>query len=258
MPDTVGAAAWISACGWALLVSAPLLVGAWAGLYLPLRHRGITGIMAAGAGLLIAAASLDLIASAVEESGSVQAGIALVAGAAAFSFVNLWLARHAARHRKRCGECVQQPTEKGVPGSGMAIAAGTLMDAFPESIVLGLETTRIGAPGAGLLAAFALGNFAEAMSSASGMGIAGRSKRYIAGLWTLAVLAATLLAGISAAFSAVFPPGLAGICNGVAAGALLAMVVETMIPEASHETPPLNGLLAVLGFLVVLALIGMG
>ena len=138
MPDTAGTAAWISGCGWAFLVSLPLLAGAWAGLHVPLKHRGITGIMAAGAGLLIAAASLDLIASAVEESGPVRAGVSLVTGAAAYSLINLWLATRAAKHRKRCGECVQQPTEKGSPGSGAAIAAGTLMDAFPESIVLGL------------------------------------------------------------------------------------------------------------------------
>jgi zinc transporter, ZIP family len=257
MPDTAGTAAWISACGWAFLVSLPLLAGAWAGLYAPLKHRAITSVMAVGAGILVAAATLDLIVSAAEESGPFRAGVALVTGAAVFSFANLWFSRHAAKHRKRCGECVQQPTERGVPGSGAAIAAGTLMDAFPEAIVLGLETTRVGMPGAGLLAAFALGNFAEALSSASGMQIAGRSKRYIFGLWTLAVLAATFLAGISVGLSAVLPRGMAGICNAFAAGALLAMVVETMIPEASHETPPFNGLLAVLGFLFVLILVGL-
>ena len=257
MWETAGTAGWISAGGWAFLVSLPLLAGACAGLYAPLKHRAITGVMATGAGLLVAAASLDLIVSAVAEAGPFRAGIALVAGAAVFSFVNLWLARRDARHRKRCGECVQQPTEKGVPGSGMAIAAGTLMDAFPEAIVLGLETTRHGMPGAGLLAAFALGNFSQALSSASGMDIAGRSKRYIFGLWILAVLAATVLAGISAGLSGLFPRGMAGVCNAFAAGALLEMVVEAMIPEASHETPPFNGLLAVLGFLVVLVLVGL-
>jgi hypothetical protein len=138
---------WLMASAWGGLVSLGLLFGALAGLYAPLKHRGITSVMAAGAGILIAAASLDLIVAAVRTSGPLHAGISLVFGAAAFSLANLWFARRAAKHRKRCGECVQQPTENGTPGSGLAIAVGTLMDALPEAAVLGLETTRIGARG---------------------------------------------------------------------------------------------------------------
>ena len=133
---------------------------------------------------------------------------------------------------------------------------GTLLDAVPEAVVLGLETARIGAPGAGLLVAFALGNFSEALSSASGMEIAGRTKRYIFGLWALAALAVTLLSGLAAGLAAVAPPGVESACNAFAAGALIAMVVETMVPEAAHDSSPFNGLIAVLGFLVVLVLLG--
>jgi zinc transporter, ZIP family len=247
---------WIMASAWGGLVSLGLLFGALAGLYAPLKHRGFTCVMAAGAGILIAAASLDLIVAAVRESGPLHAGVALVVGAAAFSLANLWLAKRAAKHRKRCGECVQQPTEKSTPGSGLAIAVGTLMDALPEAAVLGLETTRIGAPGAGLLAAFALGNFAEAMSSASGMERAGRSKRYIFGLWGLAALVVMVLAGLTASLSAAAPRGVEGVCNAFAAGALIAMVVELMVPEATHDSSPFNGLIAVLGFLAILVLLG--
>ena len=242
-----------SACG--ALVSLGLLLGAVAGLYAPLKHRGVTGMMAAGAGILIAAASLDLIVEAVRVCGTLDAGVALVAGGAAFSLANLWLAKRAAKDRKRCGECVQQPTEQASPGSGLAIAMGTLMDALPEAAVLGLETARTGIPRVGLLAAFALGNFAEALSSASGMALANRSKRYIFGLWGSVALVVTLLAGLTAGLSAIAPRDVGGLCNAFAAGALLSMVVETMIPEATHETSPLNGLIAVFGFLAILVLL---
>lgn len=246
------------ACLWGGLVSLGLLLGACAGVYAPLKHRGITSVMAAGAGILIAAASLDLIVAAVKEAGTIRAGLALMTGGAAFSVANFWLAKRAAKHRKRCGECVQQPTEKAVPGSGLAIAVGTLLDAIPEAAVLGLETARIGAPGAGLLVAFALGNFAEALSSASGMEIAGRTKRYIFGLWALAALAVTLLAGLTAGLAAVTPPGLESICNAFAAGALIAMVVETMVPEATHDSSTFSGLIAVLGFFAIMILLAGG
>lgn len=237
---------WLMASAWGLVVSVGLIVGAVASLYAPLRHRGITSIMAAGAGILIAAASLDLIASAVRAAGPSQAGLALILGAAAFSAANALLAAQA-KHRKRCGECMPQPTEKSAPGSGLAIAIGTLMDAVPEALVLGLETARMTTPGLGLIAAFALGNFAEALSSASGMRLAGRSRRYIFGIWGLATVMVMVLAGASAALAGITPANTIGLCNAFAAGALLAMVVETMIPEAAADSAPFNGLIAVFG-----------
>ena len=180
---------WFMALAWGGLVSLGLLFGALAGLYAPLKHRGITSVMAAGAGILIAAASLDLIVAAVRTSGPLHAGIALVLGAAAFSLANLWLARRSAKHRKRCrrmhsaadGErhAWQRPGDRGWYADGRFAGSrrpwiGDDADWRPRRD--------------GLLAAFALGNFAEALSSASGMELAGRSKRYIFGLWGLAAL----------------------------------------------------------------------
>lgn len=248
---------WLLAAFWGFVVSLGLVVGALAGIYAPLKHRGITRIMAAGAGILIAAASLDLIANAAREAGTAQVAFALLFGAVAFSAANALLARRA-KHRKRCGECMPQPSEASMPGSGLAIALGTLMDAIPEAIVLGLETARMSVAGVGLIVAFALGNFAEALSSSSGMRMAGRSKRYIFGLWATTAALVTMLAAASAAFSGIAAPGAIGLFNAFAAGALLAMVVETMIPEAAADSASFNGVLAVLGFLALLLLIGAG
>jgi ZIP family zinc transporter len=247
---------WLIASGWALFVTLGLLAGAAVGVFAPFRHRGVARVMAVGAGILIAAASLDLIGSAVTTAGPLSAGLALLLGAGLFSGANALLATKDAMHRKRCGECVPQPSEKIAPGSGMAIALGTLIDGVPEAIVLGLETTRMTAPGLGLVAALAIGNFAEALSSASGMQAAGRSKRYIFGLWSLVAFAVTCIAGVSALFAGLASHAVVSLCNAFAAGALLAMVVETMIPEAAADVPPLNGLLAVSGFLALLLLIG--
>jgi ZIP family zinc transporter len=246
---------WQLAAFWGFLVSLGLIAGAVAGLYAPLRHRGITRIMAAGAGLLIAAASLDLIVSAAREAGALQVGCALVFGALAFSGANALLARQA-KHRKRCGECMPQPSETAMPGSGLAIAVGTLIDAIPEAIVLGLETARMSVSGVGLIVAFALGNFAEALSSSSGMRLAGRPKRYIFGLWAFVALLVTVLAAASAALSGIAPMRTIALFNALAAGALLAMVVENMIPEAAADSASFTGVLAVLGFLALLLLTG--
>ena len=84
-------------------------------------------------------------------------------------------------HRKRCGECVEQPKEEEQAGSGLAIAVGTFLDAVPEGLVLGLSVLNQGAPGLGTFTAFFLANIPEALSSSAGMRRAARSARYVLG-----------------------------------------------------------------------------
>ena len=226
---------WLMASAWGGLVSLGLLLGALAGVYAPLKHRGITSAMAAGAEILVAAASLDLIVAAVQDPGRLRAGLGLVVGAAAFSLANLWLARHAAKHRKRCGACVS-----AADGERFARQRPGHSDGHADGCTAGISRAWIGNDAdrhsrRGTARGFRVGNLAEALSSASGMKDAGRSKKYIFGLWSMAAFMVTLLAGLTAGLSVSVPQGLGSVCNAFAAGALIAMVVETMIPR-----PPTN------------------
>ena len=115
---------WLTAGLYGLLSASGLIVGAFAGLWLQMRHRAIAAVTAVGVGLLIGAASLYLISSALEAISASIAASGALAGAAAFSLTNLVLRRWEAEKRKRCGECVRQPSEGDVPGSGLAIAVG--------------------------------------------------------------------------------------------------------------------------------------
>lgn len=247
--------AWIAAAGWAGLASLGLIAGALAGLFSPLEHRGIARVMALGAGVLLATASLDLTIAAVDHAGAVQTALFLALGAGSFSLVNAWLARRGAKDRKRCGGCVQQATESTHPGSGLAIAIGTVVDGAAEGIVLGIETARSGGPPVALLVAFMLGNFPEALSATAGMDVARRSRRYIFAVWVAAALFMSAIAALSAAFLIKMPAMAQSWIEAFAAGALLSMTVETMIPEASQDAATLNGLLAVGGFAALLLLL---
>jgi len=247
--------AWLEAAGWGGLASLGLVVGALAGLFSPLEHRGIARAMAVGAGVLLATASLDLTIAAIGRGGALQTAVFLALGAGSFSLANAWLARRGAKDRKRCGGCVQQATESKHPGSGLAIAIGTILDSAPEGIVLGIDTARSGGPQFAVLAAFMLGNFPEALSGTAGMAAAGRSRRYILGVWLAATLFMSAVAALSAAFLVRMPAAAESCVDAFAAGALLSMTVETMIPEAAHETPTLNGMLATGGFVVLLLLL---
>lgn len=230
---------------------AGLLVGAIAGSLSQLPHRSIARGMSVGAGLLLAGVSLKVATDAIGLAGPLATALSLVLGAAVFSGGNAFLARFGAAHRKRCGECVQQPTESQQRGSGIAIALGNAIDAAPEAMVLGIALREPIVPLA-LVIAFSIGNVPAALSSTVGMRAAGRSYTYIFALWGVIAIGATtvIAAGYvgAGALGEAWPPRL----QAFGAGALLAMTAETMIPEAFHNSPRFSGLFAALGFSLLL------
>ena len=227
--------------------SVGLLVGAIAGLWSRLPHRPIAMAMSVGAGLLLAGMSLNVAADAIRVAGPTIASLSLVLGAAVFSATNALLARFGAAHRKRCGDCVQQPGESEQPGSGAAIAIGNALDMVPEAMVLGIALRDPVIPVA-LVVAFSVGNLPAAISSTAGMRAAGRSYPYIFLLWSaIGIGAAGAIVAGSVGFGSLgpaWPPRL----QAFGAGALFAMTAETMIPEAFHNSPRFSGLLAAFGF----------
>jgi ZIP family zinc transporter len=203
--------------------------------------------MSVGAGLLLAGVSLKVAADAVRIAGPMAAALSLLLGAAMFSASNALLATFGADQRKRCGECVQQPSESQQPGSGVAIVLGNALDGLPEALLLGIALRNHVVPVA-LVFAFSVGNLPEALSSAAGMRFAGRSSTYILLLWSAIAISAPIATAAGyvgfGSLSEQWPPRL----QAFGAGALLAMTAETMIPEAFHNSPRFSGLLAALGF----------
>ena len=248
---------WMQAAGWGALSASGLLIGAVGGYYASLQHSTVARAMTFAAGVLLAVVAVDLVINARGAASVYWAVTGLLCGAAMFSFVNWLLSRRGAQHRKRCGECVEQPEEERQPGSGLAIAAGTFLDGVPEGLVLGLSVLHQGAPGLGTVAAFFLSNIPEALSSSAGMRRAGRSARYVFGVWIGIALIITLAAAVAGFVFRGTGPALRGTVEAFAAGAILALVSETMIPEAFHGSPQFNGLLLVVGFVALLILLAL-
>ncbi|MFF3305633.1 ZIP family metal transporter [Streptomyces sp. NPDC002908] len=238
--------------GWGLFAGAALLVGAAIGLFVRVPPRWIALVMAFGSGVLLSAVSFELIAEAYERSGIGPVVWGAVGGAAVYSGANALLARRGARHRKRSGQ--QQPSESEEPGSGNAIALGALLDGVPESVVIGTSLLGGGHLGVATVGAVFISNLPEGLASAAGMRSAGRSRRYVLTLWGgialisgMAALAGyALLGGASEAVMAMI--------TAVAGGAILAMIADTMIPEAYAKVHLLTGLVTVAGFLSAFAL----
>jgi zinc transporter, ZIP family len=238
--------AW-AALAWGAVSSVGLVVGAIAGSFSRLPHQAIAMAMSVGAGLLLAGVSLKVAADATRIAGPVAAALSLLLGAAAFSTSNALLALFGAADRKRCGECVQQPVESQQPGSGVAIALGNALDAVPGAMVLGIALRDRVVPLA-LVFAFSVGSLPEALSSTAGMRVAGRSYTYIFLAWSAIAIGAVVAIAAGYVGFGSLSEAWAPRLQAFGAGALLAMTAETMIPEAFHNSPRFSGLLAALGF----------
>jgi ZIP family zinc transporter len=242
---------WIQAGLWGLVGGSALLMGAAVGYLARVPQRVIAGIMAFGGGVLISALSFNLMDEAYASGGFLPTAAGFLAGGAVYTLVNGAIACYGAKHRKRSE---RQPSEDEHEGSGLAIALGSLMDGVPESIVIGLSVGEGGAVSIVTVAAVFLSNIPEALSSSSGMRKAGRSARYIFGVWG----SIAALCGVSAVLGATlfgqFSSGVLAATTAVAAGAILTMLADTMIPEAFEQTHNFTGLLVVLGFLIAFLL----
>jgi zinc transporter, ZIP family len=242
---------------WGLLAASGLLLGAVVAVALGgrLPHRIIAAVMGFGGGVLIAVLSIELMDAAFRDGGPLVAALGFVCGAIVFCAINWRLSRRGARHRNRCGECVQQPSEAEHGGSGLAIAVGAALDGIPESLVIGLSLPGSAKIGLGLVAGFFLANVPQGLSSASGMRRAGRSRRYIYGVWASILLTS----GVAAAAGSLVPgsatPALPAALLAFAAGGVLAMLAESMIPEAFADAQPFIGLITVVGFLAAFLII---
>ncbi|PWI13074.1 ZIP family zinc transporter [Streptomyces sp. Act143] len=246
----------IQAGGWGLLAGAALLLGAVFGYMLRVPQKVIALVMAFGAGVLLSAVSFELIDEAYEQGGLAPAAVGTLAGALAYTAGNVWLARRGARHRKRSGHhpAQAQPSEEEHSGSGLALALGALLDGVPESAVIGVSLLDGGAVSMVTVAAVFISNVPEGLSSSAGMKKAGRSKGYVFGVWGAIAAASALSAVLGYTVVGGFSPAVVAAVTAVAAGAILAMIADTMIPEAFQEAHLAIGLVTVSGFLVSFAL----
>ncbi|CAN7177640.1 ZIP family metal transporter [Knoellia sp. LjRoot47] len=238
---------WAQAGLWGLLAGGALVVGAAVAWFVRVPQRVVATIMAFGAGVLISALSFDLVDEAERTGGLVPTAGGFIAGAVVYVAANVLLSKRGARHRKRSHEI--QGSEADNPGSGAAIAIGALLDGIPESIVLGLTLLSGEGVGIAVFVAIFLSNLPEGLSSAAGMKASQRSARYVFGVWG-AIAVASGLAGLLGVLllEGATPETVAAI-TALAAGAILAMVADTMIPEAFEKTHLYAGLAATVGFL---------
>jgi ZIP family zinc transporter len=246
---------WLEAGLWGLLGGGALVLGALVAWFVRVPQVVIASVMAFGSGVLISAVAFDLMEEAAETGGLLPTAVGFLGGALAYLAANAVLARRGARHRKRSGSDPEsQPSEEQQEGSGAAIAVGALLDGIPESVVLGLGLLSGGTVSASMLVAVFISNVPEGLSSAAGMKAGGRSARYVFGVWVGIAVTSGLAALIGYTALGDARPQSIALIMAVAAGAILTMIADTMIPEAFEHTRVWTGLLTTVGFLVAFAI----
>jgi ZIP family zinc transporter len=236
-----------SALAWGALASSSLLAGALLAGVRDWPSRQIGMVLAFGAGALISAVSFELAAEGIQV-GSIQAvAVGLGGGAVTYFLLDGWIAMRFATGRGRSGRASGSD-------AGTALALGAFLDGIPEQLVLGIGLAGGEGVSVGLVVAIFVSNLPEAIGSASAMEESGvRQKRVIA-LW-LAVAGICALASVAGYGLADAVSGeLRAAIDGFAAGALLVMLVDSMIPEATRDSGRPAGLLTTLGFAVATAL----
>jgi ZIP family zinc transporter len=232
----------LEAAFWGFIAASPLLIGAAIAIARPWAPRSIGLVTGFGVGALISAVTLDLTTSAFEHGGIPLVVLGLVLGAITFSIGNWALHRGGvARHRKRSGG--QQ-----AGADPMGIVLGTILDGIPESLVIGISLLSGTAVGLAFLAAVAISNLPEAISATTGLRRIGWSSVHVFRLWGGVVLISALAAGIGYGALAGAPVELAALVESFAAGAVLTMLADTMMPEAFEEAGSIVGLATVLGY----------
>ena len=227
------------ALAWGAVAASSLLIGALLGILRPWPTRAIGLVLGFGAGALISAVSFELAQEGVRVGGGTAVGVGLAAGALTYFICDTEIERRS-----------------GDSDAGASLALGAFLDGVPEQLVLGLGIALGDGVSAGLLGAVFVSNLPEAIGSATAMRSAGRAGRDVVVLWSGVALFCTLASGVGFAIADTASDTLKGGINGFAAGALVVMLVDSMIPEATRQAGRTTGLVTTLGFAVAAGMSG--
>jgi ZIP family zinc transporter len=230
-----------AATGWGALAASSLVIGALLNFARHWSSRQVGLVLAFGAGALISAVSFELAQEGLEAGGAGATGVGLGIGALTyFALDGLIAKRFSAGHGR-------QGRSRGSSG-GTALALGAFLDGIPEQTVLGISLAAGQGVSVALLLAIFVSNLPEALGSADEMRKAGRSRSAILRLWLVVAAICTVATVLGYAAADAVSGDLRAAIDGFAAGALLVMLIDSMIPDARADAGRTAGLVTVLGF----------
>ena len=233
----------LEAAFWGLVTGGSLWVGAALAAFGRLSERVIGLAMAFGAGALIAAVAYELVIDAFETDLRL-ASLGFACGGLAFYAGDVVIDRMGGEGRK------SMMGEAQLAGTASAIVLGTVLDGIPESFVLGSSLVEEGTVPVAVVVGVFVSNVPEALSGSAGLLAAGWERGRVFRMWS-GVVVASVVATV-AGWYLIDSIGNAGgaFVTAFAAGALLVMLADTLMPEAFELGGREAGLFTALGFAV--------
>jgi zinc transporter, ZIP family len=233
----------LEALVWGIVTAGSLWVGATLAAYARLSQRVIGLAMAFGAGALIAAVAYELVIDAFETDLRL-ASIGFACGGLTFYVGDVLIDRMGGEGRK------SMTGESQLAGSASAIVLGTVLDGIPESFVLGASLLQEGVVPTAVVVGVFVSNVPEALSGSAGLLQAGWTRVRVFRMWSYVVAASVASTVLGYAVIDAIPSAGGAFVTAFAAGALLVMLADTLIPEAFELGGREAGLVTALGFAV--------
>ena len=244
--------------------SSALVLGSLVGGWFQIPKRVLAGMLAFASGALITALAFELFEDSFEKGGIWRAAIGLLTGAVVFTLLSQQLDRYAEGHRPEDHGSEKLDTDAAVkekrasPASvsgaaGLALLAAVTLDGVPENIALGVSLGE-GTGGLALLGAIFASNFPEALVGSASMRAQGRSRRFTVGTWTVCAVLLTIAVAVGAGPLSRAEPETLSMPLAFAAGAVLASLADTLMPEAYEDGGPTVAISTAAGFVLAFIL----
>ena len=248
-----------------IIASSALVLGAVIGVRFQLPKRVLAILLSFAAGALITALSFELFEDAYEHGGILLAALGLFAGAVVFTVLSALLDRWAQAGNRTApadeyqgsakldtdsAAAERSPTSASTRGAaGLALLAAVTLDGVPENVALGISLGE-GTGGLALLAAIFVSNFPESLVGASSMRSQGRSPGAVIGLWGACAVLLTIAVVVGAGPMSGTDPEVVSLPLAFAAGAVIASLADTLMPEAYEHGGPAVALSTAAGFVL--------
>jgi ZIP family zinc transporter len=218
------------------LAQSSLLLAGLAVYWVRPTTRVIGGLAGFGAGALIAAVAFDLVPQA-QVLEDWETALWLLIGALVFVVAD---------------SIVERKYGEGEDAGPLGIVVGSVVDGVPESLIFGIQIATGQMLSAAFIGAVFVSNLPQALAPSAALAEGGWSKARMAGMWGLVVAACAVTAWLG------YLGGEALSSTGdraaaLAAGGLLAMLTDSLMPYAMQKGGSQAGVWTVVGFAAAMA-----
>ncbi len=237
---------------WGIITSASLPLSAWLGMQFLPGKKIISKLLAFAGGVLIGLISYELLESSYQIGGISPTFIGLTIGLLIYVISNRWIENKGIKERRSCehGGCKDNKCDQSISITSQALVLGALIDGIPESASIGISLLDNKMLSASVFLGVIIANFPEGLASGAGLRRSGISRSRILLIWSGVAFICTITSVLSFLLLADLSPYFQAIIFSIAGGGILAMTLQTVIPEAYKDAHDLVSIFGSFGFAV--------